>query len=268
MSELSYFLPAIILLLCLIGIHCYLGLHVLLREVIFIDLSLAQVAAMGYVVSLILGFELGTWSSYGIALAHTMGGALLFAYCKRAEHEISQESLIGITYAFAASMVVLLLNNVGHGMEHVKSMLVGRILWVDWHDVVKVIFLYASVGLIHFLFRKKFFALSHKKDVKKAVLWDFLFYALFGVVITSSVGSAGLLLVFSLLIVPAQISSVIFKTVKARLFFGWGIGLLICLIGLFASLKLDLPTGAVTVFIFTATAIIFTFYRAIVAKIN
>ncbi|EQC42934.1 ABC 3 transport family protein [Bacteriovorax sp. BSW11_IV] len=266
MSELSYFLPAIVLLLCLIGIHCYLGLHVLMREVIFIDLSLAQVAAMGYVVSLILGFELGTWGSYGVALLHTMGGALLFAYCKRVEHEISQESLIGITYAFAASMVVLLLNNVGHGMEHVKNMLVGRILWVDWHDVIKVVVLYSIVGLIHYFYRQRFFSLSKKENIQNAIFWDFIFYALFGVVITSSVGSAGLLLVFSLLIVPAQISSVLFKAIKNRLFFGWGLGLLISVIGLFTSLKVDLPTGAVTVFFFTATAIVFTFIRAFLAK--
>lgn len=250
----------------LVGIHCYLGIHVLKREVIFIDLSLAQLAALGYVVATFFHHEVGSIQAYFIALSFTFFGSLIFAFCKRAAHKISQEALIGVTYALGASVGILMLNNMSHGSEHIKEMLVGKLLWVELTDVLKVVIIYSLVGVFHFIYRKKFFALSCGERVENSVLWDFLFYALFGVVITSSVGSAGILLVFSLLIGPALITTTLFSKVNLQLIVGWLIGIIFCLIGMGASYKLDIPVGASIVALISFTVVLYTIYLALRSK--
>lgn len=250
MSEaFIFFMPAFCMCLILIGIHCYLGLHVLERGVIFIDLSLAQVAALGTTVALLFEIEHHTLGSYFISLAHTFAAALLFAWARKVEHKISQEILIGTVYALASALVILVINNLSHGAEHIKEILVGRVLWVTWDEVITTGLIYSVVALIHYMFRKKFIAISF--EGKKDVLWDFLFFALFGVVITSSVGIAGILLVFSFLIVPALISTFLAIEIKSRLLIGWGFGVVISSLGLYISYVQDLPAGAVLVVAFT-----------------
>ncbi|EQC46822.1 metal ABC transporter permease [Bacteriovorax sp. Seq25_V] len=258
MELLNFFLPAILLIICLVGIHCYLGIHVLKRGVIFIDLTLAQLAALGYVVGTILGYEIGSTESYFIALFHTFIGSLVFAYGKRASKFISSEALIGITYAFGSSVVILLLNNSPHGAEQFKDLLVGKILWVTAEDVIKIFFIYGFVGVVHYLFRTKFIPLSDYKEIKNGFFWDFLFYALFGVVITSSVGSAGILLVFSLLIGPAIIGRVYFSSIRSQLLFGWLYGAVISIAGIILSYQIDTPVGATVVAIIASLTIIQT----------
>ncbi len=238
----------------LIGIHCYLGLHVLARGVIFVDLSLAQVAAFGATLALALGLEHDSVLVYFCSLAATLFAALLFAGARRLEDKISQEALIGIVYALGSSAVVLLVNHMAHGAEHIKNLLVGQILWVSLEDLIKTALIYLLVGLVHFVFRKQMLKASFQKSHDSK--WDFLFYALFGVVITSSVKVAGILQVFSFLIVPAIISSYFFKTIKSRLIFGWVFGSLLCLFAMLLSFKFDLPSGAFIVFCFTLAPII------------
>jgi zinc/manganese transport system permease protein len=257
MSEVIIFFAApFAMCLTLVGIHCYLGLHVLQRGIIFIDLSLAQVACLGSTVALLLHFEHHSAGAYFISLLFTFFASGLFAYGKRKERYISQEVLIGVVYALASGAVVLVVDSIAHGAEHLKELLIGRVLWITWPEVFKTALIYSVVGIIHFLTRKNMIALSEGRLVKNALWWDFLFYGLFGVVITSSVNVAGLLLVFSFLIVPALLGTFFFQDLKSRLFFGWILGFFLCVLGMALSYYKDWPAGAVLVVCFTALPVL------------
>jgi zinc/manganese transport system permease protein len=233
-----------------------MGLHVLERGVIFVDLSLAQVAGLGTTVALLFNIEHHSMGSYFISLGFTFAVAGLFTWARKVEKQISQEVLIGIVYALSSALVVLVVNNLAHGAEHIKEILIGRILWVSWDDVLKTGIIYSIVAAIHYRFRKQLIAVSFGGKVINRPLWDFIFFALFGVVITSSVGVAGILLVFSFLIVPSLLSTFFKSGIKERLVFGWMIGFCICIMGLAISYKLDLPAGAVLVVCFTIIPIL------------
>ena len=254
MEWISFLAAPFVMCLILVGIHCYLGLHVLRREVIFVDLSLAQVASLGSSVALLFHFEHGSSESYFLSLAFTFLAAAYFAWAKKFEHIVSQEVLIALVYAFASSLVILVVSMLAHGAEHIKEILIGKILWVTWDDIFKTGAIYFVVALIHFFFRKQIFAATNGES--KGGLWDFLFYALFGVVITSSVGIAGILLVFSFLVVPALLSMQVSKYIRSQLYTGWGIGSVLALIGMITSYKLDMPAGAIIVVVFTMVPIL------------
>ncbi|OUR97412.1 hypothetical protein A9Q84_13890 [Halobacteriovorax marinus] len=256
MDVLIFFLAPFCMCLILVGIHCYMGLHVLKRGVIFVDLSLAQVAGLGSTVALLFHVEHHSTASYLISLLHTFAAASLFAWGRKVEDKISQEVLIGIVYALASALVILVVQKLTHGSEHIKEILIGRILWVSWDDVIKTSIIYSIVAGVHYYFRKQLLGVSSGKQIENKAFWDFLFYALFGVVITSSVGVAGILLVFSFLIVPALVSTFFYKGLKQRLIFGWVLGLLVCTLGMFLSYILDLPAGAILVVCFTVIPIL------------
>ena len=256
MDELIFFLPPFFMCLILVGIHCYLGLHVLKRGVIFVDRSLAQVAGLGTTVALLLGVDHNSTASYFISLGHTFIVGILFAWARKVENKISQEVLIGIVYALASALVILVVNNLSHGAEHIKEIMVGRILWVSWDEVIKTGLIYSVVAGIHYYFRKQIIAVSFEGRVANREFWDFVFFALFGIVITSSVGVAGILLVFSFLIVPALVSTFFKSEMKDRLVFGWVFGFFVCVLGMILSYKWDLPGGAILVVCFTVIPIL------------
>jgi len=257
MEALTFLLPAFFMCLVLVGIHCYLGLHVLRRGVIFVDLSLAQVASLGSSVALLFHYEHHTTSSYFISLGFTLLAALYFAWGKKFEKYVSQEVLIALVYAFASSLVILVINMMAHGAEHIKEILIGKILWVTWEEVLKTAIIYGVVAVIHYIFRKEILKSTLEQNQNnQGVFWDFLFYALFGIVITSSVGVAGILLVFSFLVVPALLSMQISDTIGKQLLVGWGIGIILCALGMLLSYKFDLPAGAVLVVVFTSVPIV------------
>src|SRR5499427_4491858 len=197
-------------LMCLVltGIHAYLGVHVLSREVVFVDIALAQIAALGATAAFLIGYEMDTWESYAFGLSATVLGALVLALTRSQHRHVSQEAVIGVVYAVSSAAAVLLADRTPHGAEHLRGMLVGSILSVSGAEVVKVAALYAAIGAFHWVCRRPFFLISTRPaEAYRAGLavrwWDFLFYASFGVVVTSSVRIAGVLLVFSYLIVPA-----------------------------------------------------------------
>jgi zinc/manganese transport system permease protein len=241
-------------LMCLVltGIHAYLGVHVLAREVVFVDIALAQIAALGATTAFLLGHELHTWASYAAGLVATLLGALVLALTRSRERRVSQEAVIGVVYAASAAGAVLLSDQAPHGTEHIRAMLVGSVLTVTGVEVAQVALLYAAVGAVHLACRRPFFLISTEAQRAYAEgwrvrLWDMLFYASFGVVVTSSVRIAGVLLVFSYLIVPALAASLVGGTLAARLFVGWGFGAAVSVVGMVASAALDLPTGATIV---------------------
>jgi zinc/manganese transport system permease protein len=241
--------------LVLTGIHCYLGIHIVSRGVIFVDLALAQVAALGSTVALLAGFELNSTETYLISLGFTFFAAAVFALGRIRDESVPQEAIIGIVYAVSSAAAILVLDKAPHGEEAIKDMLVGSILFVTWPQIVKVLIIYLAVGALHFLLRKKFLLISMNPKLARENglwirFWDFLFYITFGFVVTSSVRIAGVLLVFSYLVVPAVCAMFFVKNVMPRLLIGWGLGFAASVLGLYASAKWDLPTGASVVTVF------------------
>jgi len=243
------------LVACLLlpGILVYYGLHVIKREVIFVDLALAQVATLGTCFCLYLGHEADDPHNYFWSLGFTLAGALLFTFTRPSKKaRVPQEALIGIVYVVAAAAGILLLSKSPHGKEELQKTLVGDLLTVTWPQIWKTTVLYAVIGLVHFIFRKQFIALSfdHDKAVASGLrvrLWDFLFYALFGLIVTSFVQVGGVLLVFSYLIVPAACGIFLTRTLPRQLVVGWATATLASMGGLYASFQLDVPTGAAIV---------------------
>src|SRR2546428_4355220 len=250
-------------LMCLVltGIHAYLGLHVIAREVVFVDIALAQIASLGSTAAFLWNYDLDTWGSYIFGLSFTILGALVFALTRSRERRVSQEAIIGVVYAVSSAAAVLVADQTPHGAEHLRSMLVGSILAVRGSEVIKVACLYSLIGVFHWLCRRPFFLISESPDRAYAEglpvrWWDFLFYASFGVVVTSSVRIAGVLLVFSYLIVPALAGILLGRTVAHKLIIGWSFGTLVSVVGMTASAVFDLPTGATVVCAFGLTLIV------------
>jgi zinc/manganese transport system permease protein len=252
----------------LTGMHCYLGLHVVSRGVIFVDLSLAQVAALGSAIALLAGYEPSSPVAYASALVLTIIGAGLFALGRFRDEAVPQEAIIGIIYAVGSGLTVLILDKAPHGGEAMRAMLIGSVLFVTWPVVFKTAFIYAGVGLLHYLCRKRFLLIS--MDVKEArrqgvsiCFWDFLFYTTFGLVVTSSVRIAGVLMVFSYLVVPAVCAMLFCRGVLARLLMGWAIGLVVSVGGLGLSALWDLPTGAAVVSAFGVAMVLAAIARCL-----
>jgi len=236
------------------GIHAYLGVHVVERGVIFVDLALAQIAALGAAIAILMPFTGGdphAPSVYWVSLGFTFIGAAIFSTIRGQRARIPQEAIIGICYAVASAAAIVAMSKATSESEHLKDMLVGNILAVSWPDVFKTAALYGVIGLFHYRFRKTFLEISlnhDKADVKGSVrFWDFLFYASFGFVVTWSVAIAGVLLVFCYLIVPSVGAMLYADTVGKRLAIGWTMGTVVSAMGVYLSLALDLPTGATIV---------------------
>ena len=253
-------LPAFVVSVILVGIHAYLGVHILARGVIFVDLALAQIAALGAITGVLFGLQMHTTGSYLASLAATFVGAGVFALTRgKKTTGAMQEAAIGIVYVVSAALAVMVLDRLPGEAEHLKGMLVGNILFVTWPQVLKTAVLYAAVGLAHYAFRERFLAISFCQDQACQPglrLWDFLFYALFGVVVTSSVELAGVLLVFAFLIIPAVSAAHFAASLKARLWLGWALGVVTALSGIALSAGYDLPTGPAIVCAFGALALI------------
>jgi len=242
------------LLACLLlpGMLVYMGLHVVRREIIFVDLALAQVAAFGICLAILLGHEAHDWQTVAWSAGFTFIGAVILALTRPAGVKVPQEAYIGIIYVVAAAAGLLLLSRSPEGNEELRRTLVGEILLVRPSEVLRTFALFAGVGIIHFVFRRQFLLLSFDHAGGRAGSlrlwwWDFLFYVLFGVVVTSFVRMAGVLLVFSYLIIPAVCGRLFAESLQKQLLAGWLAATLAGLVGLYWSYHFDLPTGAAIV---------------------
>jgi len=261
MEILPFLLAPFVASLILTGIHAYLGVHVVERGVIFVDLALAQIAALGATVAIVVGIDPHGQGSYWISLGFTFLGAAIFALARTRRGHIPQEAFIGIAYAVASATAILLMSKATGETEHLKDMLVGNILAVSWAEVRKTAILYGAVGIFHYIFRKKFLQISmYHEDAEKlnfnVKFWDFLFYASFGFVVTSSVAIAGVLLVFCYLIVPSVGAMLFADRIGPRLAIGWTMGTLVSALGVILSVKIDTPTGATIVVTFGGVLIL------------
>jgi zinc/manganese transport system permease protein len=273
-TVLAFLAAPFVASLILTGIHAYLGVHVVERGVIFVDLSLAQIAALGATIAVLLPINGGdphSAFSYWVSLAFTFLGAFIFSTIRSRRARIPQEAIIGICYAVASAAAIVAMSKSTSESEHLKDMLVGNILAVSWPEVGKTALLYGVIGLFHYIFRRKFLAIS--MDAKKAEadgisvkFWDFLFYASFGFVVTSSVSIAGVLLVFCYLIVPSVAAMLYADSIGKRLAIGWSMGTIVSALGVYLSLKLDLPTGATIVCTFGLILVLMAAVRPLIQR--
>src|SRR6202165_5655340 len=262
MTVFSFLLAPFIASLILTGIHAYLGVHVVERGVIFVDLSLAQIAPLGTTVAYLSGYDLHSTAAYLFSLGFTFLGAAIFAFSRvHRKTRIPQEAVIGIVYAVSAAVAILVMPRAPQETEHLKDMLVGNILSVTWPELGKTAALYALVGVFHYIFRRRFLAISMDQHAAEQQgmnirLWDFLFYISFGFVVTSSVAIAGVLLVFCFLIVPSVTAMLFAERLGPRLAIGWTMGAVVSALGVWFSFQLDLPTGAAIVGTFGAALLV------------
>jgi zinc/manganese transport system permease protein len=260
--------------LVIAGIHAYLGLHVVERGVIFVDLSLAQIAALGATIAVVvpaLGGDPNAPGVYWMSLAFTIAGALVFAMVKGQDANIPQEAIIGISYAVASAAVILTMSQAPGESEHLRDMLVGNILAVQWADVWTTGALYAAIGALHYACRRRFLEISIDPGAVAARgvsvrFWDFLFYASFGVVVTRSVAIAGVLLVFCYLIVPSVAGMLFSNRVGPRLAIGWVVASVVSGLGMYFSVIFDLPTGATIVCTFGLILVVLALARVALVR--
>ena len=257
-EPLVFLWPAFLVAVCLVGIHVYFGIQVLARQVIFVDLALAQIAALGATVAFMLGHSAQSPATYGYSLSFTLLAAVLLAFTRAWGTRVPQEALIGVIYVVAAAAAILLIDRAPQGAEHLKQILTGNILTSGLNEVAIIVPLYALIGLSHWLLRRQL-------TETRVLFWEFVFYASFGVVVTSSVAIAGVLLVFSFLIIPAAIGVMFTSSPARQLAIGWITGTLTSAAGLAVSFAFDLPTGAAMVCAFggalTVAGLLYPFLR-------
>lgn len=247
--QYHFALTALLLCLVLTGIYAYLGYHVVRRGVIFVDLSLAQVAALGSSVGVLLGWgEQFPVQNYLMSLSFTLLGALLFVVFRSRRQKVPIEALIGITYAGAIALSLIVLEKSATGTEDIKEMLTGALLTVSPKELLFIAVLASGIGLVHWLARRQLLLVTEDPEAAhgkgmKLWWWDFIFYSTFGLIVTSSVKVAGVLLVFAFLIIPAVAAMLAVTGVTRRLIFGWAFGIAGCVGGLELSIRMDWSTG-------------------------
>jgi zinc/manganese transport system permease protein len=252
LETLRFLLWPILACLTLPWLLVYCGLHIVRRGIIFVDLALAQVAALGTSIAILRGHHGEDWQTYAWSVSFTIVGAALFTLTRGTQRRVPQEALIGIVYVVAAAAGILVLSNSAEGNEQLRRMLVGEVLVVSPSAVGKTAALFAAIGVAHWTFRHRFLALTFESNESAAITtseraWDFLFYTLFGFVVTSFVQIGGVLLTFSYLIVPAVCANFLVDSLKARIFAGWGVATVASLLGIWGSTAKDWPMGAAIV---------------------
>ena len=238
--------------LVLVAMHGYLGIHVVRRSVIFVDIALAQIAAFGVAISMLFGAEVGTGTAFWVGLGSTLVGAVLLSLTRSKVQKVPQEAYIGIVYVVFSAGMILVLSQVAHGGEEIQNLLVGSILWVSWGTVLKTTLIYAVLAVILFRWHKPFQRISVdpeavRREGLSLQLWDFLFYMVLGTVVTISVQIAGVLMVFTILVVPAVMAMRLIRSAQRQIFYVLAVGVVAVVSGSAVSYVYDLPTGATIV---------------------
>lgn len=241
MEALNFLVWPFLACLLLILIHAWFGIHILQRGIIFVDLALAQFIGVGIALSFVVGEERGLL----LSLVFAFIGSAILALSKKVAHHVNIEAFIGVLYIFSYSAAILVLDKSPHGMEEFKAIMNGNILWVTPEEILSTAAVYGTVGLLHFLLRKRFYALTF--EGKGSFLLELLFFTSFAVVLVKSVRMAGILQVFSFLVIPALIGRLFFREPSRVLMTGWLVGVLVSMGGIFLSFKLDIPTAPVIV---------------------
>ena len=245
MAALSgFFAVQITLIAVVLVLHTYIGLHVIRRSIIFSDLVLDQLAAFGAMVGISLGIRYGSSGSYLVSLAAVLVGSFLLAVVVPRDRRFPREAVIGIMYALALVLSLLLGDKMTGGGDYVTKTLAGAMLWVNWPLVAVTVSVYALLGVFHFVFRARIIGLADPDSgLRHRRAWDFLFFTTQGIITVLVVPIAGVLLAYAFLMIPAAIAAMFFDDWLKAVFFGWSVGFVACLLGLFASYNWNLPYG-------------------------
>jgi len=257
MDLVEVMLPPFAACLVLAGLFSYLGIHIIARGVIFVDLALAQMAALGGTTATLFDVAPDSTLGYGFSFAFTTLGALIFSitHVKEEKRRAPQEAFIGITFVMASAAAILVASRSAAGHEVIEEVLVGSILWVNWATVGRLLGVFLLVGIFHWFLRKRFLTISlQEKEAERLGWrikgWDFLFYLSFGVAITAAVPVAGVLLVFTFLVVPAVVAFLFSRRPGVLVAISWSVAGLASAAGLYLSFQFDLPTGPLVVCVF------------------
>jgi zinc/manganese transport system permease protein len=266
---LDLILVPLIAALAILAINAYFGLHIIRRGVIFVDLAFAQIAALGSTVAFLLGFHSDDPLSYVFAFLFTLLGALLFSFTRVEDGTVTQEAYIGISYVVASAAVILLSSFTPEGAEHIKETLTGSLIWATWPAVLRMIGVYAVIALFLWFARGPMIAVTFfPGSVRNVRLWDFVFYVTFGVVITFSVNLAGVLLIFSTLVIPAVIAFLYTPRLMPALILAWATGAIAIISGVAISFAWDITTGPLLVCVFGAVLIVATILRPFLRRVR
>jgi zinc/manganese transport system permease protein len=275
-TALNFMLAPFVACLILIFIMVYFGIHVIEREIIFIDIALAQIAALGSAVSLVLStLQIGhqhhiqehdsrTFMAYLFCLL----AAGIFTLLKNKQIKIPLEAIIGIAYAVATTSAVIILDKGAGSDVHIHDMLAGTILWISWHQAMRLFLVLLVIGGFHYLFRKKFKALTlayqgKEVKIKNPGFWDFMFYFTFGVVIVEAVAVGGILTIFAFLIIPSSISALFATRWTERILVGLIVGGIATILGLYLSWVMDVPCSPTIVLFLGACLLLSGLFKAI-----
>jgi len=266
-------IPPFVACMVFVAMLGYLGVHIIARGVIFVDLALAQMAALGGTTALLIGLEPGSMSTYAFAFGFATFGALLFAITRSTagKPRVPHEAIIGIVYVVASAATLLVADKAPHGAETIKEALAGTILWVTWPQIAKLAAAFLVIGGFHWVMRHRFFTLSMDEEAAISAgwrirWWDFLFYFSFGVAITLAVPIAGVLLVFTFLVVPSAVAFLFTRRVRLLIAVSWIAAALSVAAGLTVSFKFDLPTGPVIVCAFGCLLLLAGLVRRLVPE--
>ena len=254
MTELGWMVAPIAACLVALAALGWFGLHVLQRGILFVDLALAQFAALGATWAVMVGVPPDSPRGLLLSLVFTGVGAAFFTAARHFEHKVPSEAIIGIAYAVGAALAVLLVDLAEdpHGAEKIEHLLVGNIVWVRWSEIAVAAGAVLAVGVVQLVWRERFISLSFTDKVSP--LWDLVFYLSFGVVVTAVVGTIGVLLVFSLLIIPAVVARLFVEGIGARLVVGYLVGGLACVAGV--AISYEHATGPIVVAILGAVVVL------------
>jgi zinc/manganese transport system permease protein len=264
---LDLILVPLVAALVILAINAYFGLHIIRRGVIFVDLAFAQIAALGSTVAFMLGIHTEDATSYLFAFGFTVLGALLFSVTRVEDGHVSQEAYIGISYVVASAAVILLSSFSPEGAEHIKETLTGSLIWVTWPTVAKMAAVYALIALFHWVVRNQMIAVTFApQTVRRVRLWDFIFYMSFGVAITFSVNVAGVLLIFSTLVIPAVIAYLYTTKFVPALLIAWLAGAIAIASGVAVSFAWDITTGPLLVVAFGIVLILAVLLKPLIGR--
>lgn len=282
-TSFQFILVPLLACILLLVITSYFGIHVIRREIIFIDIALAQIAALGGVMLVFFGHEThsheaGSWGihtedllAYLASLLFCLGAALIFTYLKSPKIRVPIEAFIGIAYALATTATVIILDKAAGGDVHLHDVLIGSLLWTTWPQVIRLAIMLTLIGGFHLIYRRKFIELTslyHDNSVtmEHQRKWDFLFYFTFGIVIIEAIRVAGVLTVFAFLILPASISALFAVQWRQRILIGLGSGILATLIGLHLSITLDVSASPLIIILLGGILLIGVFARKLLAR--
>ncbi len=266
MDYLYFLLWPFVACVVLVGIHVYFGLHIIQRGIIFVDLSLAQIAALGTTVAFLVGYAPESRVAYLFSLGFALIGATVFTLTRSIQGKVPQEAVIGIVYAVSSAAAIMAVSHQPEGAEHIRHLLVGSLLTVTPAAIGKTALVYAAIGMFHWFYRRRFLSLTFGAATpSRAALWDFLFYATFAMIVTSSVVICGVLVVFVFLVVPSVFAALQTDRIGLRLALGWVFGLAGAAAGIVLSFVMDTPTGATIVCTFGLMLLLYAAYRRLIA---